>query len=406
MNGPWNRSFLNCVLTLIVASLLTFVLFYNNLIDETLFKIRLHPGDDDQLEKVNDGKLSLINKSRMKTILLWNENPDRVEIVTFGRGREAFAICHLPPDQNCELVINKSLRPIESYDAIVVNAPVIQWSELGTETLPLLFSSRKVHQRIVFFSQESPVHTWGSRVDPNKFEGYFNWTMTYRFDSDIPLSYGRIKALSKPSKMQHASSVIKSHNKTNNLVAWMVSHCQTDSRREDYVKELKLHIGIDIYGDCGTFKCPRSWDFTSANCYELIESKYKFYLSFENAICRDYVTEKFFEVLRRDIVPIVYGGADYSRIAPPHSFIDARQMKPRQLAEYMKVLDANDTLYGEYFVWKKDYVVTEAGLPQMGRNGFCDLCRKLHQDKEPAKTYLNISSYWGLTETCHHPQPK
>ena len=225
--------------------------------------------------------------------------------------------------------------------------------------------------------------------------------MTYRSDSDIPLSYGRIRAF-KPVEMRPSIQQIR--NKTN-LVAWMVSHCQTDSHREDYVNELKLHIGVDVYGDCGPLKCPRSWDFTSSDCYDMVESKYKFYLSFENAFCRDYVTEKFFEALRRDIVPIVYGGANYSRIAPPHSFIDARQYKPQQLAEYLKLLDANDALYSEYSAWKQHYVVTDAGLPQMGRYGFCDLCRKLHQDKEP-DTCLNIAAYWGTTETCHRIIPR
>ena len=344
------------------------------------------------------------NSSKVKSILLWNDNPDRVEIVTFGSGIEAFTVCRLPREEQCELVLNRTQRLIESYDAIVVNAPVIQWSERGAETLPLLFDSRKPNQRLVFFSQESPVHTWGRTVNPNNFKGHFNWTMTYRFDSDIPLSYGRLirRLQSEEEEIQSAAAAVVA-GKTK-MVAWMVSHCLTDSRRGDYVNELKLHLPVDIYGDCGTLKCPRSWDFTSSDCYDMVESKYKFYLSFENAICRDYVTEKFFEALGRNIVPIVYGGIDYNHIAPPHSFIDARQYKPKELAEYLKLLDTNDTLYAEYFEWKKDFVVVEAGLPQMGRNGFCDLCRKLHREEE-AKTITDIGSYWGL-DTCHHPKEK
>ena len=65
--------------------------------------------------------------------------------------------------------------------------------------------------------------------------------------------------------------------------------------------------------------------------------KFYFYLAFENSICNDYVTEKFFRGLqvtisnqespceKQDIqapvVPIVLGGANYSALAPNHSFI-------------------------------------------------------------------------------------
>ena len=35
-------------------------------------------------------------------------------------------------------------------------------------------------------------------------------------------------------------------------IAWMVSHCITHSKREDYVNEMKKfkHLQIDIYGQC------------------------------------------------------------------------------------------------------------------------------------------------------------
>ena len=57
----------------------------------------------------------------------------------------------------------------------------------------------------------------------------------------------------------------------------------------------------------------------------MLERDYKFYLAFENSICRDYVTEKFYNPLRFSTVPIVYGGADYeAKGAPPNSYIDVR----------------------------------------------------------------------------------
>jgi len=49
--------------------------------------------------------------------------------------------------------------------------------------------------------------------------------------------------------------------------------------------------------------------------------------SFENSLCKDYVTEKFFKVFEHDMVPIVFGHADYSKIAPPKSYIKVEDFK-------------------------------------------------------------------------------
>ena len=62
------------------------------------------------------------------------------------------------------------------------------------------------------------------------------------------------------------------------------------------------------------------------------------------------MTEKFFKILDLDMVPVVYGGADYSQHSPPHSYIDPRKFKPKQLAAYLKVLDTDDALCNVIFL--------------------------------------------------------
>ena len=64
--------------------------------------------------------------------------------------------------------------------------------------------------------------------------------------------------------------------------------------------------------------------------------RYKFYLAFEDALCKDYATERFFSVYAPlDMVPVVLGNKEtnYSALAPPHSFIDASKFgSPAELA--------------------------------------------------------------------------
>ena len=171
------------------------------------------------------------------------------------------------------------------------------------------------------------------KVKIEEMDGLFNWTMTYRLNSDVQLLYGRTIKRSVPLMPSPSPSTIGKEKKKKK-VAWMASHCPTSSKREKYVRQLQQFVQVDVYGKCGngTFNCPRNEMhlISDPQCYVQLAADYKFYLSFENSICTDYVTEKFFDILQHEMVPIVLGGADYSRIAPPHSFIDARRFEAKQ----------------------------------------------------------------------------
>ena len=62
------------------------------------------------------------SEERIKTILWWNESPDRVELSSFGKGQEAFVSQGCDYTQ-CEIVTNISERPFATYDAIIFNIP-------------------------------------------------------------------------------------------------------------------------------------------------------------------------------------------------------------------------------------------------------------------------------------------
>ena len=50
----------------------------------------------------------------------------------------------------------------------------------------------------------------------------------------------------------------------------------------------------------------------------------QFYLSFENSLCSDYITEKFWKVLDYNVIPVVLNGANMTKFAPKNSYIDLK----------------------------------------------------------------------------------
>ncbi len=119
---------------------------------------------------------------------------------------------------------------------------------------------------------------------------------------------------------------------------------------------------------------------------------YKFYLSAEDSFCPDYITNEFYRALELDVVPIVYGGADYAQFAPLHSYINVVDFgSPKELAEYLHLLAGNEALYSKYFDWKKEWEVVKRP-----HSGWCNLCAKLNDPKSVTETkiYENISKWW------------
>lgn len=67
--------------------------------------------------------------------------------------------------------------------------------------------------------------------------------------------------------------------------------------REAMLQSLSEEIPVDVFGKCGNLTCAKSaggWGPMQCDTDKI----YKFYLSFENALCPDYVTEKFFDFFR------------------------------------------------------------------------------------------------------------
>lgn len=83
-------------------------------------------------------------------------------------------------------------------------------------------------------------------------------------------------------------------------------------------------------------------------------ARYKFTLAFENSVCEDYVTEKFFDPLLVGSVPVYLGAPNVEEYAPGENcYIDVTKFEnPRALATFLVDLAADDEAYTRYLQWK------------------------------------------------------
>ncbi|GFT46529.1 glycoprotein 3-alpha-L-fucosyltransferase A [Nephila pilipes] len=287
---------------------------------------------------------------------LWNGVKNTINYYFLQSRNRTFTRFNCP---NPQCVVTFKRKNLPKADAVLFHL-----TDTDTEDLP---PTRHSHQIWILYNMEPPWLVKKQAISQlHNLNNLFNWTMSYRNNSDVVAKYGFTMPSSGFLKNKTFDDVMTKKSKG---VVWFASDCVTDSRREDYVKEMKKYIDVDVYGKCGDHKC---YPAQSNACYEAVIKNYKFYLSFENALCKDYVTEKFFNIFNYDIIPVVMGAADYSFFAPEDSFIDSSHYpRPKMLAEALLKISANETAYIDFL---KNKAFFEAYLdPWM-----CRLCDKLH----------------------------
>lgn len=222
----------------------------------------------------------------------------------FGFGQEPFVNAKCATT-SCVTTDDRSLFNIS--DVVIFSIQELNLSDLPAYRFP--------HQRFVFYEMESPSTTDPIPLLNNRTRfGFFNWTMTYRLDSDVvnrdaygivvPIKDNSLSSAYPKSRRNGSTSFVRNDSPVNisgkkKLAAWFVSNCVTTSRREDYVRELVKYMPVDIYGQCGNLTCE---DQTRGR--EMVRDDYKFYIGFENALCTDYVTEKLMVGFFYDAVPV------------------------------------------------------------------------------------------------------
>lgn len=223
-------------------------------------------------------------------------------------------------------------------DAVVFHIP--QWCYGHGVTMP----GKPPGQIWVAWSMECDDHY--PLLRDAAFMRHFDFSMTYRLDSDFPVPYvdSRLGTALRQGAQVGASKA---------LVATFISSGYNRSGRQEYFQELARWLPIDSYGK---FMRNRTLplDVGIASKLETLAG-YKFTLAFENACGQDYVTEKFFDPMSVGSVPIYLGAPNIKDFAPgKRCYIDIRDFaEPQSLAHYILQLGADDAAYRQYLDWKE-----------------------------------------------------
>jgi alpha-1,3-fucosyltransferase len=244
-----------------------------------------------QRKSINFDNLAPMDGKKTKKILYWNRFFGNVDFA-YGLGDKVLETNKCPITK-CEFINDR--RRLNESDLVLVHM---------RDPINQIPSYRSMNQRWVFVLYESSMNTDSFE----EYNGVFNLTSTYRIDSDFPGFYfenGFKWAFNPRFNENYNFHANKRHNK---FAAALISNTNDKSQRKEYINDLKKYIQVDIYGKYGK-DCSKLGPNT--DCRREISKNYKFFLAFENSICKDYITEKFFRTLHYDIIPVVLGGGPY-----------------------------------------------------------------------------------------------
>ena len=121
-------------------------------------------------------------------------------------------------------------------------------------------------------------------------------------------------------------------------VLWVASNCGAEWRTQG-VERLMPHVKINAYGNC-LYNMQRKLE-------DADWKKAKFYLSWENSVCTDYITEKLWRPLADGVVPLYFGAPNVlsfvpttHAVAPIGAFQD-----PLQIARFVAFVSQNEAAF-------------------------------------------------------------
>ena len=114
----------------------------------------------------------------------------------------------------------------------------------------------------------------------------------------------------------------------------------------------------------------------------------------------------------------VLGAAEYQQKAPPKSYINVLDYEsPKELAEFLLELAADEEEYLSYFWWKvgasselsdpasvgivfQRYYQVHTDERERAGKAMCKLCEKLNESPLPVKSYPSLGTWWWASAHC------
>ncbi|KAL4216351.1 hypothetical protein ACF0H5_024078 [Mactra antiquata] len=276
----------------------------------------------------------------------------------------------------------------------------------------VLFDGRWVFEKVGFIRPPGQVWVFAAHETPTTFEDLggwwkkpqwrygFNWTMTYDINNtDIYLPYGEIRKRLKPVVRDFKKIAAL---KTNGALM-INSHCNTSSVREKYVDILKKHFPVNVLGKCGTpWNC--GTHYIHDDCFNLLNTTYKFFLAFENAFCNQYFSEKIYENFDYDTVIVTRGGSykEAKRIFPKGTVISTDDFRTIEgLGKYLGKLAWSINDYADILRRKSQYY--SVGYTAVYQRAMCDLCERMNNLDKYKKIIPDIVDWAYNKDPCRGP---
>ena len=224
----------------------------------------------------------------------------------------------------------------------------------------------------------------------------FNVTVSYESGADIPLNYFHWAHCRDPGVFLQIERRrrARSWKKEASPVLFMARNCDfVAHKRNGIVRKLSTMLNVDSLGKCMNSRPQedpnRMW--LPRQCSHLPQSErkyakycviasYYFYLSIENSISIDYITEKVYEPLLVGTIPVYLGAPNIEAFLPTtHSAIlitDFRSLS--SLAKYLRCILRTPSLRKHYEAWSTRPLLPGFQAMIANEAPMCRVCKRVY----------------------------